>query len=349
MESSIPAHLRCPRTRPARASEDYVPPYPAWSARMAPERTRFAMAFIGVQYRGAGQRAAAQAFVAAARAQFALRDGPGHHDLAHHVDEAGFDHLVFSAYWDHAPQYQRWADNGAVQDWWEGLAQDGAGPGYFREIFTPDATRVETIFSSPDRFEGLSQLAVGLSDDIQEHGYWGSARDRLPAAQTDALRARGEVRREPLDPAGRRVRVLAHDNVALIRSGQDWTETQGEERRLYLEEVEPVLRAGMDFLRDEGVAVGCYANRYMTQVDDALAPLQKSFGFGLWKSLETLERWSESHPTHVAIFGGFMRMVQAMEFQLKLRLYHEITVVPAQDQHYEYIGCHPATGMLRVA
>ena len=33
---------------------------------------------------------------------------------------------------------------------------------------------------------------------------------------------------------------------------------------MYLEDVEPVLRAGMEFLRDEGAAVGCFANRYVT-------------------------------------------------------------------------------------
>jgi aldoxime dehydratase len=37
---------------------------------------------------------------------------------------------------------------------------------------------------------------------------------------------------------------------------------------MYLDEVEPVLRAGMDFLRDEGRTIGCYANRYMRVIDD---------------------------------------------------------------------------------
>jgi len=35
---------------------------------------------------------------------------------------------------------------------------------------------------------------------------------------------------------------------------------------MYIEDVEPVLREGMDFLRDDGRAIGCYANRYMTVV-----------------------------------------------------------------------------------
>ena len=35
---------------------------------------------------------------------------------------------------------------------------------------------------------------------------------------------------------------------------------------MYLGDVEPVLREGMDFLRDQGRAIGCYANRYMSVV-----------------------------------------------------------------------------------
>src|SRR5690606_19547173 len=133
-------------------------------------------------------------------------------------------------------------------------------------------------------------------------------------AQTDALRGSASTTLQARPMENRRVRVQAADNVTLIRSGQEWTETEGRERALYLEDVEPVLRLGMDFLRDEGQAQGCHVNRYMRHVDADLQPLEKSFGLSYWRSLEHLERWSESHPTHVAIFGNFMRMVQAMNF-----------------------------------
>ena len=48
MESAIPAHLRYPRTRPARVSEDYTPPYPSWVARMDPSVKQVVMAYLGV-------------------------------------------------------------------------------------------------------------------------------------------------------------------------------------------------------------------------------------------------------------------------------------------------------------
>ena len=33
----------------------------------------------------------------------------------------------------------------------------------------------------------------------------------------------------------------------------------------------------------------------------------------------------------------------------KLRLYHEVSVVPGKDVTFEYYRCHPPTGMLRAA
>ena len=142
--------------------------------------------------------------------------------------------------------------------------------------------------------------------------------------------------------------VQGPDNVALIRSGQDWGETDGEERHLYLRSIEPVLGAGMDFLEQKGESVGCHYNRYMQHIDREGDPIEKSFGLSLWRTLEHMERWSESHSTHLAIFGTFMQVVQQMNFQLKLRLYHEVSVIKAEEQHFEYINCHPKTGFLRV-
>ena len=53
---------------------------------------------------------------------------------------------------------------------------------------------------------------------------------------------------------------------------------------MYLRDVEPVLRAGMEFLRDEGATIGCYANRYVTVVKDG-RPTERSYGMSWWRSL----------------------------------------------------------------
>jgi aldoxime dehydratase len=43
-----------------------------------------------------------------------------------------------------------------------------------------------------------------------------------------------------------------------------------------------------------------------------------------------------------------MKYLSALGPAARLRLYHEVTVAAADDQHFEYLGCHPSTGMLRV-
>jgi aldoxime dehydratase len=68
-----------------------------------------------------------------------------------------------------------------------------------------------------------------------------------------------------------------------------------------------------------------------------------------WKSLAALERWSESHPTHVAIFGAAMKYLSALGPNARLKLYHEVTVASAAQQSFEYLNCHDATGMLRAS
>jgi aldoxime dehydratase len=208
----------------------------------------------------------------------------------------------------------------------------------------PSVDRYETLFSAPDRREGIAHLAQGMSDMVLEHAYWGGARDRIPASQTDAMDPAGVPQ---LVRDGPFVTVRPHGNLCLIRSGQDWGDTEADERTMYQRDVEPVLRAGMDFLRDDGLKIGCYANRYVEVETPDGAATEKSYGISWWKSLSALERWAESHPTHVAIFGAAMKYLSALGPAAKLKLYHEVTVARAEDHLFEYLNCHGRTGMQR--
>ena len=186
-----------------------------------------------------------------------------------------------------------------------------------------------------------------ISGEVNEHGYWGSMRERFPLSQTDWMTPGGELTVVAGDPqAGGRVVVRGHDNIALIRSGQDWIEAGEDERSLYLDEILPSLEAGMDFLRDNGESLGCYSNRFVRSIDLDGNELDESYDIGHWRSLDKLERWAESHPTHLRIFTTFFRVAERLE---KLRLYHEVSVSDGNDQLFEYINCHPATGMMRDA
>jgi aldoxime dehydratase len=103
----------------------------------------------------------------------------------------------------------------------------------------------------------------------------------------------------------------------------------------------------MDFLCDDGLSVGCLANRYMRVMDSDGEITDKSFGMSLWTSLTALESWAESHPTHVAIFAAAMRHLSTLGPAAQLRLYHEVTVATVDEQFFEYLNCHDSTGMLR--
>lgn len=347
MESAISENLKCPRTRTRRIEDDYAPPYPCWVARADASVKQVVMGYFGVQSLGKDKQGKACAALVKITASFGLPDGPGHHDLTHYVDAEGYDNMIAIAYWNDPAAFARWNATSEIDTWWNSAERLQDGLGYFREIASPRIEHYETMFNTPDRLEGVGVVMGSVSGDIQEHSYWGSARDRIPLSQTDAMRPSGALTVSAGRPGlGSRVRIAGHENVAMIRSGQEWTETEDKERELYLKDMEPVLREGMDFLRDAGTSIGCYSNRYMRHLDAAGKPTEKSFGLSYWNSLADMERWSESHPTHVAIFGTFMRIVQELQFQLKLRVYHEVTVLKPDEQEYEYINCHAKTGLM---
>jgi aldoxime dehydratase len=338
MESAIAPHLQTARSRHRRVGDDYQPPYPSFVARYKPIVSRVAMAYFGVQYRGATSPAAVET-LARIGGRFSAANGPSHWDRAHYVDQAGFSNAVSVAYWDDVARFNAWF--AASREDWTGKGREGIGT--FIEVLRPTVERHETLFSSLGRPEGVAVIAEGMSGEVQEHAYWGGMRDRIPLSQTSEMAPGGDPE---LVRDGARLRIIAHDNLCLIRSGQDWSDTETSERKLYLEDVEPMLRAGMDFLSDEGMSIGCYANRYMRLLGADGSPAEKSYGQSWWKSLAALERWAESHPTHVKIFGAAMKYLSTLGPSAKLRLYHEVTVAAADEQFFEYRNCHPKTGML---
>ena len=301
------------------------------------------MAYFGLQYAGDPPPARAAA-LARLETMFAGKNGPKHWDRAAYRDEAGYHNVVSVAYWDDQRAFEAWLPG--AREGWTGDKQNHAGLGTFIEVPSPSVNNYETLFSSLGRPEGVAALADGFSGDIMEHAYWGGMRDRIPQSQTSEMAPAGAP---ALIRDGDRLRVKPHDNICLIRSGQDWSDTDAAERKMYLDDVEPVLREGMDFLRDDGRSIGCFANRYMTVLDGNGDPTEKSYGMSWWKSLAALERWSESHPTHVRIFGAAMKYLSSLGPAAKLRLYHEVTVARAADQFFEYRRCHDRTGMLNAA
>jgi hypothetical protein len=176
-------------------------------------------------------------------------------------------------------------------------------------------------------------------------------RDRLAVSQRDGLeweKVEVEMKMERGDTKSRRIRVAGRKNLCVIRSGQDWSGTNERERKLYLETMHPVLVKGMEFLTDEGSEVGCLSNRFMDVVDhtDPTRPTDKTFGLGYFDSIASLEGWSKQHKTHLDIFGRFLQYAAELQNNVTLRLFHEVVVLRPEQQFFEYVGCHPGTGLL---
>ncbi|EIJ49000.1 aldoxime dehydratase [Herbaspirillum sp. GW103] len=346
MESAIDQHLKCPRTLSRRVGDDYQPPFPMWVGRADESLTQVTMAYLGIQFKEEKRADALQAMRHIV-ASFSLADGPGNHDMSYHLDNEGYGNFIVVGYWRDAGRYCRWMRSPEVAGWWDSEARLADGIGYFKEVFSPRAEQFETLYAFKEDLPGVGAVMDRISDDIEEHGYWGSMRDRIPASQVDRMRPSGQLEVISGAPAkGGRVVLKGHDNIALIRSGQDWVDADPEERALYFNEMLPPLQDGMDFLRDQGKDIGCYSNRFVRNVDLDGNLLDIAYDIGHWRSLDLLERWAESHPTHLRIFTTFFKVVTGLK---KLRLYHEVSVSDGATQWLEYINCHPKTGMLRDA
>ena len=113
MESAIPEHLRCPRTRHRRVSDDYEPPYPSFVARHKPSVQHLVMAYFGVQSHAANSATALRA-VAWIASRFQSDGGPPHWDRACYGDEGGFSNVVTVAYWDDREAFEAWFSNALI-------------------------------------------------------------------------------------------------------------------------------------------------------------------------------------------------------------------------------------------
>ncbi|TIC90099.1 Phenylacetaldoxime dehydratase [Colletotrichum higginsianum] len=366
--SAIPEHLQCPRRLAAQTPPDFNPPFPAYSAGFPKETKDLVFAVIGAQYAPAArpdgaaiaqltQFTTSEAVDAEARPRFA--------EWASVTDNKGYYNVAHLAYWPSRTAYEKWARDSGFQQWWDNLDVESQSHGWFLEIFFPTIDRFETVFSNNEVPEGAAHMREQVIGPIREHVYWGSMRDRMAAAQNDELvgekierantngvnghsteaTAEGQEKQTP-----RRVRVSGKQNLAVIRSGQDWSGTLPEERKLYQETMHPVLIRGMDFLRDQGSEVGCHSCRFMDLIDPATGKADKdrTFGLAFFDELGSLEGWAKQHPTHLEIFGGFLQYAKKLDNNVSLRLFHEVLVLKPEQQLFEYVGCHPKTGLLAI-
>jgi aldoxime dehydratase len=341
VEPAIPQHLRCPRTQASRTPAGFEAPYPAWMSRFDEGGAPLVIAYFGAQH---PDEVPPEALLSI-KGMLLADPAPPHWIEAQCRDGAGHDTRIIIAYWHDDGRFTRWRQVSGFDQWWANPAREAESVGRFLEVATPPLERLEIAYSPPHVPEGAGNLQNRVSAcPVAEHAYWGSARDRIPASQTDPLE--GSATPLTVTRDGARVRVHPGRNVCMIRSGQDWSDTTGDERAIYLDRVQPRLVEGMTYLRDEGRPIGCLSCRYMRVLDDSGGVREKTFGQAYFTSLGALERWAEHHPTHLAIFGTFIREMAPLGDAMQLRLWHEVMVLPAEAQSFDYINCHDRTGLL---
>jgi hypothetical protein len=324
---------------------DWKPPAQAWSASFTQQATPVVMAYFGIQTNPAiGPQNDIQI-----RQFFTGTDAPANDEAATYVDRAGFRTVVLSAYWTDPARYESWQESSGFAAWWRDPARLDGRRGYFREILTVTPNRFETIFTRNCLVGAANTGGCPVVGPIREHNYWGSMRDRIMVSADNELRSVYGDRLPRLGASStlnRRLQVGCPENLAVIRSGQDWTKCEGSELAQFSESVQPALLEGMNFLRDHPDETGCCDLRFAQETDGNGLRLKKTFGLGYFLTLGHLEKWASTHPTYLAIFARFLTMAREHGANLKLKLWHEVSVLPSTDQVFEYVNCHPNTGLL---
>jgi hypothetical protein len=102
-------------------------------------------------------------------------------------DVAGLVNQIFVCYWRDPSVYVRFAQKSAFARW---LAEDDlltSDVGVWVEAFHIPMTRFETLFSSESPAGAARLTGKPMTGPIDEHGYWGGMRDRIPVSDTHEL------------------------------------------------------------------------------------------------------------------------------------------------------------------
>lgn len=263
------------------------------------------------------------------------------------IDETGLPAVVVVAYWTSATAHARWSLRKGWTSWWESEDRLGDGVGYWRETLVCPYDRHETVYSHEHYRIGFGRTPdteiVGMTDN----GYFGAARDRIPASAIDELESPLDLTLNSphADPRGQRLFILTPLNTTVIRSGQFWQESEPDQAKDYETSLRPKLHAGMDYLAEDRDS-GCIYLRRLTNLDDQGHPRRETSIFAVFQELAQLERWAADHTTHKAIYGHQIAAGRKYGARRDVITWHEAFVLPANNC-FEYINCAAGTGMTR--
>lgn len=318
------------------------PPVAAFGARF----DRLQGALVAALFTCEGEAAHRAATIEQLDAWLAGPHPPARVERAEHATREGTRATLTIAYWLDPAEHEAWAAQG-FDAWWRDDARLVEPGGHALEVMTIPAERLETIFGHKEP-RGATHTGQTMFGPIDEHLYWGAMRDRIPASAQDALASSWGHNLPPkrTEPTrGRRLRIEPPRNLCVIRSGQNWGDCDADELAMYDSSVRPALHAGMRYLRDHPEETGCLDLRFANEIEDG-RPSKRAYGLGFFLSLAHLEAWAAHHPTHLDIFERMVALGTERGERLGLKLWHEVFVLPAERQRFEYVNCPAGTGLL---
>ncbi len=254
----------CPvRTYPLRRPQGHTAPVPRYSA-VLPQQDKVAVLFMGIQ----STDAAALREVAFDALLKATGDAaPVYADFASFTDPQNYLNRVAALYWLKAADFTAWSKLPEVAEWRARVAKLSS-VGLWWEPVAVDAGYMETI-AFKEFLRGFSGCPVGFAS-TEGTGYWGAARDRIPASAHDLFEP-ADVAAEPEAGAAKIPyrKIQPPKNMTVIRSGVSWEHCEGEQLKDYEQRIRPALDAGMEYLRNNPRDTGCFALRQVGCVNPA--------------------------------------------------------------------------------
>lgn len=335
------------RRYPMNKPDGFVPAVQRYSAVLPEDVSGLRVLYLGAQS-DSGDMAACLSFLNEAQGLFRAEHGPVHFDFARFEDPQGYTTVIAIAYWKNPSAYQKWQASQPVRDWWTDPAKTRGALGYFWEGFATSVDHTETI-TFKEYVRGLSACPMSKVMAMGESGYWGAARDRLSATANDQLAPSVptiQTTDANSNSRGQRISITPPQNFVIIRSGASWADCGDEQLQSYRKNIKPKLDAGMEYLRNNPVNTGCYSLRQVDVITIDGKPQKEDFCVGYFRSLEDLEIWAVDHPTHLAIYTRAMAERKKYGERLEFRTYHEVFVLDHDRDVFEYVNCHPHTGLL---
>lgn len=335
------------RLYPLARPVGHVPVIDRYSARFSSDTSHVIAMFMGVQ--GSSEREIiASGFEEWIKEAMLLGDAPSHFDRARFEDERGALNRLAALYWSSEQKYRSWMESPVVARWLSGEAAIAASCGIWWEPVAVSSERMETI-TFENCLRGASACPFVELEPTDRTGYWGAARDRIPASGNDRLS--GPTVNLDYVPHSRpthgaRISIQPPKGLAVIRSGVSWEACGEQQLRSFEKNIRPKLDEGMKYLRQHPLESGCCSLRQVILENSNGIPMKEAYSLGAFLSLAHLENWAKFHPTHLAIYHRAMAERKRYQNRLELRTYNEIYVIDDKAHNFEYINCHDGTGLV---